>query len=117
MTNSVELGLISESRIDDAVRRILRVKFKSGLFERKVDPIDPNTYQPLGSAEHRAVARQAVRESLVLLKNDNNLLPLSKGTRIFLAGKSADNIQNQCGGWTMSWYVPREHCLRCSIVF
>jgi beta-glucosidase len=103
VTNSVQLGLISESRIDDAVRRILRVKFKSGLFERKVDPIDPNTYQPLGSTEHRAVARQAVRESLVLLKNDINLLPLSKGTRIFLAGKSADNIQNQCGGWTMSW--------------
>lgn len=103
VTNSTSTGLISEDRIDDAVRRILRTKFRAGLFERKVTPIDVNDYQPLGTPEHRAIARQAVRESLVLLKNEDNLLPLDRTTRIFLAGKSADNIQNQCGGWTMSW--------------
>jgi beta-glucosidase len=103
VTNSTEAGLIDESRIDDAVRRILTVKFKAGLFEKKLYPIDSATYQPIGNSEHRAVARQAVRESLVLLKNENNVLPQAKSSRIFLAGKSADNIQNQCGGWTMSW--------------
>jgi beta-glucosidase len=101
--DSVNRGLIQQSRIDDAVRRILRVKFKAGLFEKKIVPIDPASFQPIGSRANRQVARQAVRESLVLLKNNNKLLPLEKGARIFLAGKNADNIQNQCGGWTMSW--------------
>lgn len=103
VTNSTNLGLISQDRIDDAVRRVLRVKFRAGLFEKKVDLIDVDTYQPIGTTAHRAIARQAVRESLVLLKNEGNVLPLSKTARIFLAGKTADNIQNQCGGWTMSW--------------
>ena len=108
VTNSVDQGLISQDRIDDAVRRVLRVKLKAGLFEKKLDPIDVDAFQPLGTSEHRTIARQAVRESLVLLKNDNNLLPLQKSARIFLAGKSADNIQNQCGGWTMSWQGTNE---------
>lgn len=103
VTMSIEQGLITQERIDDAVRRVLRAKFRMGLFEKKIAPLNVNVYEPVGTAEHRAIARQAVRESLVLLKNENNLLPLTKTDRIFLAGKSADNIQNQCGGWTMSW--------------
>lgn len=100
----VENGSISLSRIDDAVRRILRVKFKAGLFESRVDPIDPNAFPPIRTNMHEDTARQAVRESLVLLRNDNQVLPLAKEqTRIFLTGKNADNIRNQCGGWTMSW--------------
>jgi beta-glucosidase len=96
----VNAGRIAQSRIDDAVRRILRKKFELGLFER---PLTNRTYtSTVGSAAHRALARQAVRESLVLLKNDG-ILPLAKSGRIFVAGKSADNIGNQSGGWTISW--------------
>jgi beta-glucosidase len=78
VTNSTDYGLIDESRIDDAARRILTAKFKAGLFEKKLDPIDPDTYNPIGTTAHRAVARQAVRESLVLLKNDGKVLPQAK---------------------------------------
>lgn len=100
--NQVATGGIKQSRVDDAVTRILRVKFQLGLFE------NPYTNRSLmstfGSQEHRAVAREAVRKSLVLLKNDNAILPLSKtGKKIFIAGKNADDIGNQCGGWTISW--------------
>jgi len=95
-------GHIPLSRIDDAVSRILTKKFELGLFEH---PYTDRTYTPtVGSAAHRALARQAVRESQVLLKNDANILPLPKsGRRIFVAGKNADNIGNQSGGWTISW--------------
>ncbi len=90
------------SRIDDAVRRILKIKFQMGLFDH---PYSDRTLIPnVGSAEHRAVARDAVRQSLVLLKNENNLLPLKKNaSKIFVAGKVADDIGIQCGGWTISW--------------
>ena len=93
------------SRIDDAVTRILRVKFALGLMDRRIDfHADRSLEQRFGSAEHRAVARQAVRESMVLLKNEHGALPLSKSARrIHVAGKSADDIGIQSGGWTISW--------------
>jgi len=102
LKNEVNAGHIPMSRIDDAVSRILTKKFELGLFEK---PYTNRTYTAqIGSPEHRAVARQAVRESLVLLKNDNHLLPLSKNLKkIFVAGKNADDLGNQSGGWTLTW--------------
>ena len=98
----VNEGKVSVSRIDDAVRRILKVKFELGLFANPMT--DKNLTVQIGSKEHREVARDAVRQSLVLLKNDNKVLPLSKNLkRIHVTGKSADDIGNQCGGWTISW--------------
>lgn len=100
LRTEVTAGRVTTARIDDAVRRILTKKFQLGLFER---PLTDRTFTAtVGSAAHRAIARQAVRESLVLLKNDL-ILPLSKSARIFVAGKNADNIGNQSGGWTISW--------------
>jgi beta-glucosidase len=98
-------GKVPMSRIDDAVKRILRVKFAMGLLDKNRSPMaDRNLHKSFGSAEHRAVAREAVRQSLVLLKNDGKTLPLSKTlTRIHVGGKSADDIGNQCGGWTIEW--------------
>jgi beta-glucosidase len=91
------------SRIDDAVRRILRVKLASGLFTDSVMP-DRSLFAKVGSPEHRRIGREAVRQSQVLLKNQNGLLPLSKSLgRIHVAGKNADDIGNQCGGWTIDW--------------
>jgi beta-glucosidase len=89
----------SQERVDDAVRRILRVKFELGLFENPYG--DPSLVKTVGSEEHRALARQAVRESLVLLKNDNNALPVDKNaSTILVAGDGASNIGMQAGGWT-----------------
>jgi beta-glucosidase len=98
----VKSGYVPMSRIDDAVRRILRIKIRMGLFEK---PFSDRTLTPaVGSDAHREVARECVRQSLVLLKNQNNILPLKKNvSRIHVAGKNADNIGNQCGGWTISW--------------
>ncbi len=102
MTDAVDAGDISMERIDDAVRRILRVKFMMGLFERPFS--DPDLLASVGSDAHRAVARQAVSESLVLLKNDNEALPLAKDVaHIFVAGEAADDIGIQSGGWTIEW--------------
>lgn len=96
---------VSLSRIDDAVKRILRVKFAVGLLDQGRSPLaDRKLHQTFGSTEHRRVARECVRQSLVLLKNNNRVLPISKRlARIHVAGKSADNIGNQCGGWTIDW--------------
>jgi len=101
----VEEGKVPLSRIDDAVTRILRVKFALGLMdENRPQHADRKLHESFGSEEHRAVAREAVRKSLVLLKNENKTLPVSKQVaRIHVAGKSADNIGNQCGGWTVEW--------------
>jgi beta-glucosidase len=99
-------GDVPMSRIDDAVRRILRVKIRAGLFD--APPPDPSATAQVGSAAHRAIARQAVRESLVLLKNDGHLLPLSKDARVVVAGLGATDLGIQSGGWTMQWqgHVP-----------
>lgn len=95
-------GEIPMTRIDDAVARILRVKFEMGLFERPFT--QRSLTDSIGSLVHRAVARQAVRESMVLLKKENGILPLSKSTgKILVAGSKADNLGYQCGGWTISW--------------
>jgi beta-glucosidase len=101
----VKSGEIPQARLDDAVRRILRVKLRSGLFEAGRPSTRPlaGQFQLLGSKEHRAVARQAVRESLVLLKNANQLLPLKPSLRVLVAGDGADNLPKQNGGWTLSW--------------
>jgi beta-glucosidase len=93
---------VSQLRIDDAVRRILRVKFQMGLFEEPFT--DHRLTAQVGSKEHREVARQCVRESLVLLKNNHSILPLSKKThRLLVAGPAADDLGDQCGGWTIDW--------------
>jgi beta-glucosidase len=98
-------GKVPMSRIDDAVTRILRVKFAVGLLDKNRSPLaDRRLQKSFGSAEHRAVARQAVRESLVLLKNDEKTLPLAKtAPRIHVAGVGADDLGMQCGGWTIDW--------------
>ncbi|GGL14293.1 glycoside hydrolase family 3 N-terminal domain-containing protein [Mangrovihabitans endophyticus] len=99
---AVQSGQIPMTRIDDANRRILTKKFQLGLFEH---PYADRSYATtIGSAAHRDLARQAVRESQVLLKNAGDVLPLApSGGKIFVAGKSADNVGNQSGGWTLSW--------------
>ena len=93
------------SRIDDAVTRILRVKFRAGLFDKGRPSSRPlaNKRELLGSAEHREVARQAVRESLVLLKNEGGLLPLRRNAKVLVVGDGADNVAKQSGGWTVTW--------------
>ncbi|MFE7901037.1 glycoside hydrolase family 3 N-terminal domain-containing protein [Streptomyces sp. NPDC057424] len=97
----VTAGRIPLARVDDANRRILTKKFQLGLFER---PLTDRSYTPgIGSAEHRSLARQAVRASQVLLKNEDGVLPLAKNAKLFVAGKSADDIGNQSGGWTLGW--------------
>jgi beta-glucosidase len=108
LTTLVQNGTIPMSRIDDAVRRILRVKFTLGLFEHPY--ADATLVGELGKQEHRDLAREAVRRSLVLLKNgkpgDKPLLPLPKkayGGGILIAGSHADDLGSQCGGWTIKW--------------
>jgi beta-glucosidase len=98
-------GKVPMSRIDDAVTRILRVKFAAGLMDKDRSPLaDRSLHQSFGSAPHRAIARQAVRQSLVLLKNDRKTLPLSKRVpRIHVAGPGANDLGLQCGGWTIDW--------------
>jgi beta-glucosidase len=98
----VAAGRVPQSRIDDAVRRILRVKFQMGLFENTAT--DPALTAAVGSPEHRAIARQSVRESLVRLKNQNRALPLSKNIKhLAVVGPGADDLGMQCGGWTVDW--------------
>ncbi|HZG56456.1 glycoside hydrolase family 3 N-terminal domain-containing protein [Paenibacillus sp.] len=94
---------VSTARIDDAVSRILRVKFEAGLFEAPYADRGLLQEGTFGGAAHRAVAREAVRKSATLLKNENRLLPLSKSARVFVAGKKAHDIGYQSGGWTITW--------------
>jgi len=98
-------GAIPAARIDDAVRRILRVKILAGLFEHPIPSERPGAgrFAELGSAAHRALAREAVRKSLVLLKNDGGLLPLSPHGHVLVAGDAADDLGRQAGGWTIDW--------------
>ncbi len=91
---------ISDDRMNDAVTRILDVKCQAGLFDYKRDA---SLLASVGSADHRAIARKAVAESLVLLQNNNAILPLAKTTKVFLTGSGASSLANQCGGWTLAW--------------
>jgi beta-glucosidase len=100
-TRQVEDGQIPISRIDDAVSRIVRAKLRMGLFDRR-----PTQREGAGDAaalQHRELARRAVRESLVLLKNNHGALPLRAGAKILVVGKSADSLPNQTGGWSLTW--------------
>ncbi len=102
----VKAGVIPMSRVDDAVTRILRVKMRLGMFEAglpSANPLAAKSAQVIGSPSHRDVARRAVRESLVLLKNNQAVLPIDPRKRILVAGDGADNISKQNGGWTLTW--------------
>ena len=124
-------GEISQARLDDAVRRVLRVKLRAHLDSEGPPSSRPfaGHYELLGAAAHRAVARQAVRESLVLLKNRDHLLPLAPRSRVLVAGDAADSIARQSGGWTIDWqgtepnqdfphgetvYAGIEHCVQAA---
>jgi beta-glucosidase len=105
LKESAQDGTVPMARIDDAVRRILRVKIAMGLMDKNHSQLaDRALWKQFGSAEHRAVARDAVRQSLVLLKNERGTLPLAKSAkRIHVGGMSANDLGNQCGGWTITW--------------
>ncbi len=109
--NSVKTGVgngtIPASRVDDAVRRILRIKFRIGLFENPYS--DPVLRSQIYNEESSAVARECVRKSLVLLKNEDAALPLNKSERIAVVGPWANSIGAQCGGWTISWQGNIDH--------
>jgi beta-glucosidase len=103
--DEVKRGVIPRGRLDDAVRNILRVKLRAGLFDAASPSARPGGGQfvKLASPEHRALAREAVRKSLVLLKNDHGILPFSGHIHLLVAGDSADSIPRQTGGWSISW--------------
>jgi len=118
----VQEGTVPLLRIDDAVTRILRVKFALGLMDKARSPLADRTLaESFGSEAHRQVARRAVRESLVLLKNANRVLPLAKTVKVHVAGPSADSTGDQCGGWTITWQgrsgntVPGATSILCAI--
>lgn len=103
LINAVKDGKISEERMTDAVTRIIQVKLDVGLFK---DPMLENlqtVQKETGSLEYRKLAEQLVEESLVLLKNENNVLPLKRNIKIYLTGPALDNVKAQCGGWTQQW--------------
>jgi beta-glucosidase len=103
--NQVKSGEISMTRLNEAVSRILRVKLRAGLFDAGLPSNRPfaGKFELLGASEHKAVAREAVRKSLVLLKNNNQLLPLHANSNVLVAGGGANNIGQQSGGWTLTW--------------
>ncbi|MEQ8176928.1 MAG: exo 1,3/1,4-beta-D-glucan glucohydrolase [Amphiplicatus sp.] len=105
MLKDVRSGKISMERLDDAVSRILRVKLRAGLFEapKPSERAGGGDFAVIGAPEHRAIAREAVRKSLVLLKNEGGLLPINPASTILVAGDGADNIGKQSGGWTITW--------------
>ena len=101
LKESVEEGSIPLARIDDAIKRILKVKIRNGLFDNPL--VENDALKVIGSDAHRDIARQAVRESVVVLKNDD-IIPISKDSKsIVVAGRGADNLGMQCGGWTINW--------------
>ena len=103
IVDAVNSGKITEERINDAVTRIIKVKKEAGLFD---DPLCENlttVQSETGSMDYRAVAEKLVEESLVLLKNDNDVLPIKEGSKVYITGPAADLARSQCGGWTMGW--------------
>jgi beta-glucosidase len=114
LRQAVDAGDVTQERIDDAVRRILQAKFKLGLFEKPY--ADPSLAGTVGSAEHRLLARQAVRESLVLLKNDKAALPIDRNvSTLLLAG--IDNSGIQSGGWTLEWQGVTENLKGATTIY
>lgn len=104
LRKQVERGAVSLQRVDDAVRRILRVKLACGLFDKPHPSARNGAGLPgFGSAEHRSVAREAVRKSLTLLKNEGSAIPLDPGARILVTGRNAHDRGRQCGGFTIQW--------------
>ena len=101
MIRLVETGEVPMSRIDDSVARILRMKLRLGLFDQPFS--SAACAETMGSREHRDLTRQAVRESLVLLRNEGGVLPLARDRKVIVVGSHADNIAYQCGGWTKKW--------------
>ncbi len=101
LVDEVEAGRVSEDRVDDAVRRILTKKFQLGLFERPF--ADRTDIDAIGSTEHRSVARDAAAASQVLLKNEGAALPLAADSTVYVAGRNADDLGNQIGGWSITW--------------
>ncbi len=103
--DDVNQGRISRARLEDAVRRILRVKIRSGLLDRGAPSgrMYAGEFDKLGAPESIEVARQAVRESLVLLKNNGGVLPINPASNVLVAGDGADNIAKASGGWTLTW--------------
>ncbi|NJC07306.1 glycoside hydrolase family 3 protein [Polymorphobacter fuscus] len=102
---AVQAGTLPMARLDDAVARILRVKLRAGVFDDGKPSARPfgGKFELLGGPAHRAIARQAVRQSLVLLKNDGGALPLKPGQKLLVAGDGADSFMKQSGGWTLTW--------------
>ena len=100
---AVKEGSISEERIDEAVRRIIQTKIDAGIMDDPLQERVQTEQSVVGSSEYRELAEQAVEESLVLLKNENSILPLKKGMKIYVTGPAADNDIAQCGGWTRDW--------------
>ena len=103
ITEAVKSGEISEERIDDAVTRIIKVKKEAGLFEDPFLEKAETKQKDTGSPEYRKVAEKLVEESLVLLKNDAEVLPLKEGMKVYITGPAADDASAQCGGWTIEW--------------
>ncbi len=106
IVDAVGSGEISEERVNDAVTRIIKVKKDAGLFDDPMLKGIKTEKIATGSLEYRKVAEKLVEESLVLLKNDNDVLPLKKGTKVYIMGPAANSCQAQCGGWTMDWNGP-----------
>ena len=101
--DAVKNGDISEERVNDAVARIIKVKKDNGYFD---DPLFENSktvQTDVGSQEYREIAEKMVEESLVLLKNDNDVLPLKEGSSVYIIGPASDDASAQCGGWTLDW--------------
>lgn len=103
IVKAVKDGKIQQSRVDDAVSRILKVKIQMGLFDDPMQQKVTHEITELGSASYRDLARQLVEKSLVLVKNQNSVLPLKKGAKVYVVGPAANNVGVQCGGWTVEW--------------
>lgn len=101
--NAVKSGEISEERVNDAVERIIQVKLDAGIFDDPFCEKIVTKQTKTGSEEYRAVAEQLVEKSLVLLKNENSVLPIKSGSSVYITGPACDNPQAQCGGWTIDW--------------